>query len=185
MKRTLALLLMLAAAPGSAAPERADQVDQSIKRLAPSAFPQLPKPVARYLASRQCTVPQSAYRPEERHNVVRGEFMVAGRKDWAVLCSRRGTSVILVFRPGRPTPVAELDPVDDRHFVQGGVGGVPEFSRSISRATPSDILYYRKALGGPLPRRLDHDGIDASFDGKASVIRYFEQGRWLELTGMD
>ena len=180
MKRSLALLLLLAAAPDSSA-----AADQTVERLAPSAFPQLPDPVRRYLEHRQCTIPQSAYRPDERHNVISGEFMVAGRKDWAVLCSRRGTTAILVFRPGRPAPVAELDPVEDLHFVQGGVGGVPEFSRSISRASARDILHFRKALGGPLPGRLDHDGIHASFDGKASVILYFERGRWLELTGMD
>jgi hypothetical protein len=173
----LVLLILLAAAA-----ESSDGA--AIKRLPPSAFPALPRAMSRYLTRRKCTIPQSAY-GEGRHNVIRGQFMVRGRSDWAVLCSRDGTSTILVFAPGRAKPIAEVGWSEDVHYLQGGVGGRPDFSHSISVATRKKILSYRRAFGGWLPRPLDHEGIDDSFDGKASVVRYFYKGRWVELTGMD
>ena len=185
--KLIGLLLVGMVMTAASAPERwrGERVAvRKIKRLPPSAFPQLPGTVLAYLQRRGCRIPQSAYR-DGRHNVARGAFMVRGRLDWAILCSIRGSSTILLFKVAGTRPVAELATVEDRDFIQGGVGGVPEFSRSISRASRRQILSYRQAFGGSLPSRLDHDGIDDSFDGKASVIRYFEKGRWHELQGMD
>lgn len=173
----LVLSIALAAVAGS--PEVAP-----IKRLPPSAFSVLPRAVSSYLTRRKCTIPQSDYF-EQKHNVIRGQFMIRGRMDWAILCSRNGTSTILIFAPGRTKPVAEIASGEDSHYLQGGVGGQPEFSHSISVATRKDILSYRRVFGGWLPRPLDHQGIDDSFDGKASVVLYFDKGRWVELTGMD
>jgi len=171
----VALSITLAASAGPPA-------DAAIRRLSPSAFSTLPQAVSSYLVRRGCTIPQSDYfdRP---HNVIRGQFMIRGRTDWAILCSRGGTSTILLFSPGRTAPVAEVGSSEDRNWLQGGVGGRTDFSHSISVASPKDIR--SRAFGGWLPRPLDHDGIDDSFDGKASVVLYFHKGRWVELTGMD
>jgi hypothetical protein len=47
------------------------------------------------------------------------------------------------------------------------------------------ILKHYRAYGGPEPAAIDHQGINDSFVGKASVVRYFHAGKWLELTGAD
>jgi hypothetical protein len=42
-----------------------------------------------------------------------------------------------------------------------------------------------KEYGGPLPKRLNHDGIDDAFVEKGSQVLYYEDGVWLELAGSD
>src|SRR5215203_3177441 len=70
--------------------------DEATVRLKPAVFSQLPKKIISYLEARNCTIPQS-FIGSKPHNVVRGQFAQANQSDWAVLCSRRGVSVILVF----------------------------------------------------------------------------------------
>ena len=50
---------------------------------------------------------------------------------------------------------------------------------------PKYIQDHYVRYGGPKPPQLDHDGIDDGFDGKASVVRYWYGGRWLQLQGAD
>jgi hypothetical protein len=60
-----------------------------------------------------------------------------------------------------------------------------EFSRAIGVAAPARIRQSHQNWGGPAPPSpLDYDGDDA-FVGKASIIRYWVGGRWLELSGSD
>jgi len=58
----------------------------------PSALPSLPRAFRAELERRGCTVPQS-HRSE---NAISGHFGASGQVDWAVLCSQRGQSTILV-----------------------------------------------------------------------------------------
>jgi hypothetical protein len=76
-----------------------DEAERRIVRLQPTAFPELPGNVVRALQGRGCTIPQEAY-TKKRHNVIRGEFAKPGQIDWAVLCSVKGVSTILVFWNG-------------------------------------------------------------------------------------
>jgi hypothetical protein len=156
-----------------------------IKRLPPTTFAQLPRPIRRYLERRRCTVPQSFvdHRP---HNVISGAFIRRGRKDWAVLCSNGPDSVILVFVDTRSTPIAELSSQSDEHFLQTIDGkGQLGYSRIINRVGRRYIMDHYQRYGGTRPPRLDHDGIDDGFAEKASVVLYYSNGRWLELTGAD
>jgi hypothetical protein len=158
---------------------------RAIRRLPPSGFPQLPRAVQVALEKRRCTIPQSFY-PERPHNVVTGSFARRGQRDWAVLCSVDGRSTILVFWAGGVTPApAELAPADDASFLQGIGNDRIGYSRAIDRADTAWIREHAEAYSGPLPKRLDHDGINDAFVEKASEVFYYEDGAWQGLAGSD
>jgi len=180
---TLIGLIALTALSGSGT---AAAADAEIKRLSPSAFPQLPPSIRQTLERRGCRIPQLWEGwLSKRHNVIRGAFIRKNRIDWAVLCSIGGRSTILVFPRGATKPAVELAPQDDADFVQGVGDGKTGFSRGIGVAGRKHILDYYEAYGGPKPPPLDHQGINDAFAGKASVVRYFYRGEWLELQGAD
>ena len=159
--------------------------ERNIVRLKPAAFPGLPAAVRAHLEKRGCTIPQSPEVDEQPNNVVRGQFTSAKQQDFAVLCSVRGISSILVFRGGSATDVAELAPMEDKGRLQvTGVNSIA-YSRVIGVARPSAIRVYAQEFGGALLPRLDHDGINDAFVGKGSIVLYWFGGKWLELTGMD
>jgi hypothetical protein len=158
---------------------------RAIRRLPPADFPQLPRAVREALKQRRCTVPQSFY-PERPHNVVSGAFARPGQRDWAVLCSVEGRSAILIFWAGGVTLApAELAPADDATFLQGIGDGKIGYSRAIDRADTAWIREHAEAYDGPLPKRLDHDGINDAFVEKASQVLYYEDGAWQGLAGSD
>lgn len=159
-----------------------DEANRNTRRLLPSAFTELPASIQKELTRRGCTVPQpySATRPE---NVISGRFTSPMRKDWAILCSIRRASSILVFRGGSPSVVVELAREPDRDRLQGIGGGAIGYSRAIGVASPDVIRTHYERYRGPKPPPLDHDGIDDAFIEKASVVWYWRRGRWLELTG--
>ena len=158
---------------------------RAIRRLSPDDFPQLPRAVRDGLKERRCTVPQSFY-PARPHNVVSGAFARPGQRDWAVLCSVDGRSAILIFWAGGVTRTpAELAPADDATFLQGIGNEQIGYSRVINRADTARIREHAEAYDGPLPKSLDHDGIDDAFVEKGSQVYYYEDGVWLELAGSD
>jgi hypothetical protein len=59
------------------------------------------------------------------------------------------------------------------------------YSRAISAVGKNHILDYYKAYGGTEPPPIEHQGINDAFAEKASVVRYFYRGKWLELQGAD
>jgi len=163
-----------------------------IRRLAPSRFGQLPTSIIRALEARGCTVPQTwAYDDSasmdvvrKPHNVVRGSFLKNGQKDWAVLCSCRDSSSILVFWGGRAEHPAELARSRDDGCTQDVDGrGSLGYSRFLGVANPKRILSHNPGLKlnqGPL-----HDAIEDAFMEKGSVLYYFQGGHWKELEGAD
>jgi hypothetical protein len=188
--RCLALSLILVIAiggPAQVAPlgiQDWQRADVATVRLKPAAFADLSAQIRQALERRGCTVPQSYGRPKP-HNIIRGHFTSANQMDVAVLCSRARVSSILVFRGGSSTDVAELASSPDAGFLQGLGPGVIGYSRSLAAADPKYIQDHYVRYGGPKPPPLDHDGIDDGFDGKASVVRYWYRGRWLQLQGAD
>ena len=119
------------------------------------------------------------------NNAVQGRFTKAGQLDWAILCSRNETSTILVFRNSEIHDVAELSPAKDRQYLQGGGGSTIEYSRMITVADASFIRRMNDEFGHVSLPRLDHDGIDDAFEGKASGVHYWNGRRWLALAGAD
>lgn len=159
--------------------------DEKTLRLKPSAFSNLPKNVVSYLEKRGCTVPQISGETKP-HNVIRGEFAKSGQFDWAVLCSRSRVSAILIFWNGSTKSVAAIARADDRSFLQiGSENGMAVFSRLIEVVDKDYILEHYRAYDGQKPPPIRHQGINDAFVEKASVVRYFYRGRWLELQGAD
>lgn len=162
-----------------------DKAEREIKRLKPDQFTELPLKIIKELERRGCTIPQ-VYSSGRPWNVIEGEFAKPGQKDWAVLCSRDGTSSILVFW-GQPIQGCdiEISPVEDKTFLQGIGNGLIGFSRSISAVSKKFIDSAYKAYGGPEPPPIDHEGIDDEFMDKASGVHYCYKGEWLQLQGSD
>src|SRR5262245_4528842 len=159
-----------------------DQWDRAARlttRLPPSAFAELPKRFAEELEQLGCTIPQSAY-TGERGNVIHGSFAARGQEDWAVLCSRGGTSVILVFWGGPVQCPREVASAEDKSYLQGLGDGLIGFSRGI-RTRDSYHVY----AGGERDVKLEHDGIDDAFEGKASSVMFCRAGAWIRFGGND
>lgn len=164
------------------------RANAAVVRLAPSRFPTLPTAVRADLERRTCRIPQSGFTADAKdpHNVLRGAFTARGRVDWAVLCSVRDSSQILIYHDGTASPSDSLAKSADFDFLQGLGEGRIGFSRRISIATAASIRDHAKAYEGPKPPSvLDHVGIDDAFQGKASVILYWFGGKWLALQGAD
>ncbi len=165
-----------------------EKASREIVRLPPSAFPELPSNLAQELTRRGCTIPQSPPQSPEvqgRHNVIRGHFARPDQTDWAVLCSVGRKSTILVFWNGSPANPASLESRPDADRLQGWGGDKIIFSWQIAPVDRAYILEHYRAYGGPKPPPIDHQGIDDRFVGKASVVLYFFNGKWLHLTGAD
>ena len=166
-------------------PEQWEAAVSTVRRLPPDSFPRLPVAIRSALSARGCSVPQS-FVEGAPHNVISGCFAQAQQRDWAVLCSRHDSSSVLIFWGGRGTvPPDELGWTADAGFLQGIGAGRIGYSHVIAVAGPERIRAYREAFGGPLPKRLDHDGLEDAFADKASTVLYLEKGRWLSLTGAD
>src|SRR5437773_4814742 len=73
--------------------------ETQITRLSPAAVPELPANLVQELQRRQCTIPQEAVQ-KKPNNVIKGEFARPGQTDWAVLCSVKSVSTILLFWNG-------------------------------------------------------------------------------------
>lgn len=166
-------------------PEQWQAAARAIRRLSPNSFPQLPAAIRSALMARRCTVPQS-FIDARPHNVISGRFARARQRDWAVLCSRHDSSSVLIFwSDGDPRSPAELGSTSDAAFLQGTGAGRIGYSHVIAVAHPSRIREYAGSPAGPLPKRLDHDGLEDAFAEKASTVFYLEDGRWLTLPGAD
>src|SRR4051812_23859657 len=125
-----------------------------IIRLKPGEFRQLPVVVRRDLEKRGCTIPQYPGKTAP-HNVISGSFIAAGSNDWAVLCSVRGRSRILVYRNGAASRVDSLRKADDSAYLQPGAKGVMEFDRKVVLAGPKSVGDRAKENAAPRPSPLD------------------------------
>jgi hypothetical protein len=159
-------------------------IKEPIRRLPPGAFRQLPTAIVERLEALKCSIPQYPYN-KKPHNVIRGSFTGAKRNEWAALCSRRGTSSILVFQADSAKLVAEVAPAKDELYLQRDEQGKLYSSRTIDAVGKDYILKHYEAYGGPKPPSITHHGIDDGFAERASVVRYFYRGKWLELQGAD
>jgi len=90
-----------------------------------------------------------------------------------------------VFWNGSEKNPAEIARLEDRIFLQGITATEIGFSRGITPVGKEFIMRHHDAYGGPKPPPIDHQGIDDSFIGKASVTWSFYTGKWLKLTGSD
>ena len=181
----LALILVCGVAFDVTRAQDFEAADRATKRLPPSEFPQLPAAIRDALVKRGCTIPQP-YNARGPENVIKGSFIRAGQTDWAVLCSQRRISALLVFPGGNPAAVMTMPGAADLDYQQGIGNGAIGFSRAIAVATAKQIRQY--AAEDPHRKKLPpfrHDGIEDAFIGKASGVLYWDGKRWLSLQGAD
>ena len=156
-----------------------------VRRLAPSAFPELPPPVRRDLLARGCRVPQ-AYDESRPHNVLRGSFTAANRVEWAVLCSVRDTAAILVYDGRRGVVLDSLARSSDAAWVRSVAGDQRGYSRRLSVLPGRAISRWRIHDGEQdVAQPIDHDGITQAFAGKAAEAFYRSRGRWFRQATSD
>jgi len=193
MKLLTALVLAFGLMSSGQSPETYQSLEtylqKYIVRLPPAAFTELPANLVRELQRRQCTIPQEAFSPantKKANNVIKSEFARPGQTDWAVLCSVKGISTILVFWNGSEKNPAALAPWKDSNYLQGDGGGQYAYSRRIEPMRMADIVRYHDPdhLGEPLPP-IDHQGINDQFNGKAFLVWYYSDGQWLKVAGGD
>lgn len=160
---------------------------RQIRRFSPMSFPELPKPFIAELEQLGCTVPQSDYGEVRGHtSVIQGSFGAPGQHDWAVLCSRGGTSVILVYWGGPAQCPREFRAASDAGFLQTLGEGRIGFSRGIHKTnTYHEYPDLNDTASVDRDVKLDHDAIDDAFEGKSSTVYFCRNGTWVAFSGAD
>jgi hypothetical protein len=181
----------------------ADKKDTAIRKLQPADVAELPTAFVEKLNARGCGIPQfgevgraassSAHRAGDAAgggangtagepataggttNVIHGEFARHGQEDWAVLCSKGGSSTIVIFWGKTTACPASLARLEDAHYLKRGADKKMRYSRSI-RALGKSELGDRAGIGGL--KDFSHQGIDDRFVGKSSAFFYCSEGKW-------
>ena len=169
------------------------QKDSGIRKLQPADVTGLPAEFVEKLNARGCTIPQfgevgragdtaghaatkgESATAERPTNVIHGEFARHGQEDWAVLCSKGGSSTIVIFWGKATACPASLARLDDAHYLKRGKDKTVRYWRSI-RALGQDDLDDRAGIVGLKP--MSHQGIDDRFVGKSSALFYCSEGKW-------
>ena len=149
--------------------------------LPPSAFPELPPAVLQALQTRGCRIPQIQRR--KSNNVIQGSFIKSGQTDWAVLCTTKKLTELLVFENGSADQVVVIASFS-KEFAKWSI------SPMAARDFPQEWLPKDQSL------QLDHDGIGSfaefgyrqdgclycySADGN---VLYFDHGQWIKVSGV-
>jgi hypothetical protein len=165
------------------------QKDTAIRKVQPGDAPGLPPEFVEKLNARGCMIPQfgdvgrvnapaAAGDPgaaDSTTNVIHGEFARHGQEDWAVLCSKGGSSTIVIFWGKTTECPASLARLDDAHYLKRGKDKKIRYSRSI-RALGKSELGERAGIAGL--KNFSHQGIDDRFVGKSSAFFYCSEGKW-------
>jgi hypothetical protein len=162
------------------------QKGNTIRKLQPADVAELPAEFVEKLNARGCSIPQfgtvgragdtaGANGADSPTNVIHGEFARHGQEDWAVLCSKGGSSTIVIFWGKTTACSASLARLEDAHYLKRGKDKKVRYSRSIRALGESD-LGDRAGISGL--KSFSHEGIDDRFVGKSSAFFYCSQGKW-------
>ena len=148
--------------------------ESGIVHLSPSEYPNLPRQIVQYLLRNKYSIAQCT-EPECRkpNNVMTGHFRNRQQIDYAILASRHGQSVILVFWQSSISHIARVAEQPDSAI------------RVLGKADKKYIIDHYRAYGGPKPPPITHEAINDILAGKASTVLYFNDKRWLRLQGAD
>ena len=160
------------------------RAEVAMARLPLDSFPEVPAAVRAAMRVFNCQVPQ-AWPDPRPHNVISGNFAGPGQIDWAVLCSARDTTSIVVVWGGPAKCQSTLAREADAHYGQIIGDKLIGYSRAIGTANIEYIIDHAKAYNGPLPPAQDHDGINDAYVEKASVVYFCHNGEWVQLQGAD
>jgi hypothetical protein len=106
--------------------------------------------------------------PEDQ-SIARGHFERADATNWAVLCSKEGTTVLVVFADGGPLGSTAI------HRTFNG-DGQRLTVRHVSAVDRRFILKHCSSARQKVAI-IDHQGILDGFN--RSVVHYYFQGRWI------
>jgi hypothetical protein len=175
---TIAALAVLTLSPVLVAQDRWFEADRRTRRLAPGSFPTMPAEVQMDLRARGCTIPQhgTVLTP---HNAVRGHFRTPDAFDWAVLCSIRGVSTIIVYWGGRPDDYSLLARAYDVDWLEMIGPAAIAYGRRV-RVADAASLKRTATEAGLSSEAITHDGITDGFDSSSSVY-YLLNDRWIRL----
>jgi hypothetical protein len=177
MRPLLPMVLMLAFVAGIS-PSQA-----RARSLPPSAFPELPNDVVAELERLGCRIPQIAW--YKRGNVIQGEFLKPGQMDWAILCTTKRDTTLLVFANGATQQPMEI-------ARRNGKGSADRWSIGpVNQEVMLDQLRVPNR-SKPLPT-LDHQGISSwigpldptsgrySDSAAEGTTYYFDGSNWTKL----
>jgi hypothetical protein len=153
-----------------------EEAEQRIVRLPPTDFPELPPNIVRELQRRGCEIPQDELLAPKPNNVIKGEFLRPGQTDWAVLCSVKGVSSILVFWNSFERNPASIGSDQDRSYLEGEARGII-FSRLIRTVGKEFIVNVHRDEGITIPP-VNHQGILDAFADKIAGTWYFDGEKW-------
>jgi hypothetical protein len=157
-----------------------DSVRYRIRLLPIASFPDLPAPVGEQLNRRQCMIPQS-FEAQAPENVIHGSFRTAGSDDWAALCSVNGSTTLYVFLGGQFDAPIALRSQPDTAWL-GAEPGASIFGSGWGIAVRSAAtLRASRQMHGAAD--FDHDGIEDARLERSATVRYWEDGKWLAISG--
>ncbi|MGE5347148.1 MAG: hypothetical protein ACM3JH_14435 [Acidithiobacillales bacterium] len=155
--------------------------------LQPSELTGVPDSLRKGMENLGCLIPQTCSQ-QKQQNVISGRFLMAEKESWAALCSRGGTSAVLVFSGTEN----ELQATLNARLDSGSLDWGKDYFRRISVIGPARITDLDKDHGPgtsdkmlPPLFRPTHDGIADGYTGKGLAIHYFDGRHWLELEGGD
>jgi hypothetical protein len=165
-----AVLLACATAQAQDLPEEFRKAWPDFRYLEPKQVREIPAPVRADLEARGCRIPRFT-KWDGPHNAIQGQFVAAGRQDWAILCAANDRSTILLYPGGaveavQPLRAEDLDPHRFIHTVTAFVLG--------KRALRD------QQEGQPVPV-FDHDAIEDGPIGKPGRVIYHRDGEWMLL----
>ncbi|HWA12546.1 MAG TPA: hypothetical protein VHA15_05595 [Burkholderiales bacterium] len=164
------LHLLAAAAQAQTLPEEFRKEWPDFRYLEPKQLRQLPAPVRADLESRGCRIPMFT-KWDGPHNAIAGQFLEAGRQDWAVLCASDGKTAILVYPGGTADAVQPLrtEASDPRRLLH----------------PVSAFVLTKRALrdqqGEQPVQPFDHDAIEDGPIGMPGRVIYHRAGEWMLL----
>lgn len=145
----------------------------------PSAFGGLPRAFRAELTSRGCSVPQS----DSGANVIHGHFGGGSQVDWAVLCSRRGESMIFTYWGGPAQCPREIQLAPDYQSSAVYDSTRTVFFRSIYVTHAYQVHGPRGRPGTDRRVPLAHDAIEDSKHNGGSTVWFCEDGKWIKYAG--
>ncbi len=174
--------------PGMASADSHDleKADKNTIRLVPEAFPQLPDPIIRDLKSRRCSIPQP-WESSRPSNVVSGELKVSGQTDWAILCSVKGKSSVLVYWGALVDQVEEIPgtQISDRKWIRGVAENKVGFSRLITLTKDGFLFDHHEYYPQAAINYVNSNGIVGNYSTQASTVHYWHENQWERMTAND
>ncbi|MGI8402827.1 MAG: hypothetical protein ACR2NS_14665 [Gemmatimonadaceae bacterium] len=150
----------------------------------------MPARVIETLKKRQCDVPQEG--AGSRTNAITDAFTAKGAIEWAVFCSVRDTSQILILNAASGGIVDSVDKTPDISYLESEDGKLWTIGNGITLESPEtmntppdsasmDPVDYRATF----PKPIDHDGITHWYLYKGIEVLYSAHGRWYRVASGD